>query len=204
MANRTIIELDTVATGDVTDAAAFETQDTGLSDPESRQLSLTQMRSLIHARTGVVFLQQSPPKAGTTAGWVVAAADNLGKMATLPASQTGSTLVVPVTGLKVGDIITGFYITGSIQSAGNTATLTADLRKLTAAAAGATDSSVGSLAAPVSVTANTILSSSNAGKTGLAHTVAAGESFYVLITSTTAASTTEEVQAVSIIVTTQA
>lgn len=140
-------------------------------------------------------------KVGTTAGWVVGAADNLGKMATLPASQTSSTLVIPLTGFKVGDVITGFSLAGSIQSVGGTATITADLRSLTDAGAGATDASVGAMAAPLSVTANTILSAANAGKTGLTETIVAGKRYYVLVTSTTAASTTEELQAVNVVVT---
>jgi hypothetical protein len=145
------------------------------------------------AVVGRALLVETPPKVGATAGWVVGAANNLGKMATLPASQTGSTLVMPITGLHVGETITGFSINGSIQSAGVAATLTADLRKLTAAAAGATDASIGAMAAPLSVTSNTIVSAANAVKTGLSEVVAAGVSYYLLITATTGASCTEEI-----------
>jgi hypothetical protein len=134
---------------------------------------------------------------GTTAGWVIPA-NNLGKMATLPASQTGSTLVIPIPTIKVGDTITGWGLEGSLQSGGNAATITGDLRVLTAAAGGATDASVGAMAAPLSVVANTIMNSANAGKSGLNHVVAEGESFYILVTSTTGAACTEEIQAIQL------
>jgi len=180
----------------------FTAQDATLADPTTRNVRkvvLAEMRKLIlQSKT---FLLQTAAKVGATAGWVVGAANNLGKLATIPAGQTNATLVVPVSGVKIGDIITGFFLTGSIQSAGNTGTITADLRCLTAAAAGATDASVGAMAAPLSVTANTVISSANAAKTGLTHTVAEGESFYVLITATTGASVTEELQAIGLTVT---
>jgi hypothetical protein len=127
-------------------------------------------------------------KAGATAGWTVAAAANRSG-ALLPASQSNSTLVIAIQGLQVGDIITGFSLAGQIESAGNTATITAELRSLTVAAADLTDASVGAMAAPLSVTADTALSSLNAVKTGLSDTVAANEQFYLLVTGTTAAST---------------
>lgn len=184
-----------VGTG-LTATANFAVQDAALADPTTRnvrKIVLAQMRNLMR---GGSYTLESPPKVGTTAGWVVAAANNVGKMATIPASQTASTLVVPVSGLREGDVITGFALEGSIQSAGNTGTITADLRVLTAASAGATDASIGAMAAPLSVTANTAVSSANAAKTGLSHVVIEGESYYVLITSTTGAAVTEELQAV--------
>lgn len=127
----------------------------------------------------------SHAKIGATSGWAVNAADNIGYLATCPASQTASTLVVPVSGLLVGDKITAFSVVGQIESGGNTVTLDADLRKHTAAAADPSDASVGSIT-QISVTADTIISSS---KTGLSDTVGADETFYVLLTATTGAST---------------
>ncbi len=108
---------------------------------------------------------------------------------------------MPISGLKVGDTITRFAINGSIQSVGGTSTLTADLRKVTAAAAGGTDASIGAMAAPLSVITNTIVSVTNATKASLTEVVAAGVGYYVLITSTTAASTTQEIQNVAVTVT---
>lgn len=146
----------------------------------------------------VVVLCTAPTKAGATAGWLTAAGDDIGKVATLPASKTASTLVMRIPRLKIGDRIVGHYLIGSIQSVGGTATVQSDLRSLTAAGAGATDASVAAMAAAVSVTANTVLSKTNTQVKGIDHVVAEGESLYMLITGTTAASTTEEIQAVAL------
>jgi hypothetical protein len=136
-------------------------------------------------------------RVGTTAGWVVGG-DNLGLAATLPASQTASTLVVPINGLKVGSTITAFNIIAQIESGGNTATLDADLRKLTLVAGDVTDASIGAIT-QVSVTADT---ASSASKTlSSAEVVGADESFYVLLTGTTAASTDIALQGISVTVT---
>lgn len=180
----------------------FPVYDPGLGNPETnaRSMTLAEFQKAVLTKARVLQVN-GRAKAGTTAGWVVAAADNLGKIATLPAAQAGSTLVLAVGGLRVGDIITGFALEGSLQSGGNHATIIADLRVLTAAVAGATDASVGVMAAALDVTANTIASSANAAKSGLAHTVVEGESFYLLITATTAAACTEELQAVHLYVT---
>jgi hypothetical protein len=143
-------------------------------------------------------LSASGAKAGTTAGWVVNAGNNL-SLATIPASQTNSTLILPVSiPLKVGNVITGFSVIGQIESAGNTATLSCDLRKHTAAAADVADASVSGLEANVSVTADTIISATNASKKGLAEIVGENETFYFLITSTTAASTDIALQGITI------
>lgn len=184
-------DFDAVAAAALSATALFPVYDAALASPDARKITLAELRLLI---TGGVLLAAGRAKVGTTAGWVVGAADNLGKLATLPAAQTASTLVIPLTGLKIGDVITKFSLMGSVQSGGNVGTVDASLRMLTAAAAGATDSSLGAIT-QVSVTANTILSASNAEKVlAAAHTVAAGESFYVLVTSTTGAAVTQELQ----------
>lgn len=140
-------------------------------------------------------------KVGATAGWVVAPADNK-SLVTLPASQTGSTLTIPISyPLKIGATITGFSVIGQIESAGGAVTLTAELRKHTAAAADVADATVGSLASNVSVTADAILSATNAVKTGLTEVVAADETFYLLITATTAGSTDIALQGITLTVT---
>lgn len=141
-------------------------------------------------------------KAGATAGWTVAAAANRSG-ALLPASQTNSTLVIPINGLAVGDIITGFSLAGQIESAGGAASITAELRSLTVAAADLTDASVGAMAAPLAVTADTAMSSVNAVKSGLSDTVAANETFYVLITGTTAGATDIDLASIILYVTRQ-
>lgn len=137
-------------------------------------------------------------KAGATAGWVVGAGDNV-SLVTLPASQTGSTLVVPIPA-KVGSTITGFHLVGQIESAGNAVTVDAALRKHTAAAADVADASVGAIT-QLSVTADTIMSSANTEKASLSEVVGADETFYVLITATTGASTDIALQGVAVTVT---
>lgn len=139
-------------------------------------------------------------KVGGTAGWTVGAPDDLGMLATCAAGGTAATLVVPISGLKVGDTITAFHLIGQIESGGNTATVDADLRMLTAAAADVTDASVGAIT-QVSVTADTILSAANSEKAALTQAVGADTTFYVLITATTAASTDIALQGVAITVT---
>lgn len=137
-------------------------------------------------------------KAGTTAGWTVNAGNNIGTIATVAASQTASTLVVAIPNLHVGDTITGFGVFSSINSAGGTVTLDANLRTLTiAAGATATDASVSSIT-QVSVTAAT---ASSALKTGLSTVVATGVNYYLLLTATTAGSTTIELSQIEVTVT---
>ncbi len=150
-------------------------------------------------RTSQILQLGGVPKAGTTAGWTVGAGNNLGTIATMAASQSAGTLVIGITGLHVGDTITGFKVIASINSAGGTVTLDADLRKLVVAAgATATDSSIGTMT-QVSVTAAT---ASVSTKTGLTEVVATGVRYYLLLTGTTAGSTTIELDQVELVVTT--
>jgi len=136
-------------------------------------------------------------KVGGTSGWTVAAADDI-SLATVAASETAGTLVVPINiPLKVGWTITAFSVVGQIESAGGTATLDADLRKHTAAAGDVADASVGAIT-QISVTADTAFDDE---KTGLAEVVAADETFYVLLTATTAASTDVALMGVTVTVT---
>lgn len=125
-------------------------------------------------------------KVGATAGWVITGGTNIAH-ATLPASQTGSTLVVPIP-CQIGDILKAVSATGQVESAGNNVTLTMSIRKLTTAAADNTDAELGTDNVGT-LTADTILSSSNLVVTGLSETVAEGETLYALFTGTTAAST---------------
>lgn len=151
-------------------------------------------------RTSQKVLLQSGAKVGATAGWVVEAADNKNSLARLPASQTGSKLVIPLTGLKVGDIITGYHLVGQIESAGGAVTVDCSLRKQTAAAADLTDAAVtGGDMVQLAVTADTIMSSTNTTKSITADTVGADETFYLLVTATTAASTDIDLQALAVI-----
>ena len=133
-------------------------------------------------------------KVGATAGWVVAGAANTA-LVTCPASQSASTLVIPIkVPLKVGWTITGFSVIAQIESAGGTVTLGADLRKHTNAAGDAADASVGTIT-QVSVVADTAVA---AEKVGLSEVVAAGENFYILVTATTAGSTDIALQGITL------
>lgn len=138
-------------------------------------------------------------KAGATAGWVVAAGANLWST-TLPASQTGSTLVFPITGLHVGDIITKVNLIGQVESAGANVVISADFRKLTTGAADLTDASVGTIA-EATLTADTALSGTNAATGALNETVGADETFYLLVTGTTAGATDIDLQGCQVTVT---
>jgi hypothetical protein len=138
-------------------------------------------------RTAQTYGVGTRAKVGGTAGWVVGAANDLGYMATMAASQTAGTLVIPIDGLHVGDTITGFHLVGQIESAGGTVTLDADLRKHVAVAADPSDASVGTIT-QISVIEDTKVDSTQ-GKTGLEEVVGQDETFYLLVTGTTDAST---------------
>lgn len=138
---------------------------------------------------GRTIYYTSRAKAGTTAGWTVNAANNLGTLATMAAGGTASTLVVYLDSLKVGSRIVGGHCVGQIESAGNTATFTWALRKLTAVAAEPTDALVEDMAAALSVTADAAIVSANSSIPAINEKVEEGAVYYALITSTTAAST---------------
>lgn len=144
--------------------------------------SLSLLRNLLK-----MILPASIGKAGATSGWVPAGANNV-SLATLPQSQTASTLVIPLPNFLAGWTIKGFHPIGQIESGGNTATLDISLRKQTAAAADVADSLVAS-ATQLSVTADTALNKTNAFTANLSEVVAEDASYYLLVTGTTAAST---------------
>ena len=150
--------------------------------------SAKQVKTIDAYRTRQVIIPTcGNTKVGATAGWVITASTDKCH-ATLPAGQTASTLVVPITGLPVGALITAVSCTGQVESAGNNVTLTMDVRKLTVAAADNVDASLGTDDVGT-LTADTVLSSANLAVTGLTEVLAAGETVYVLLTGTTAAST---------------
>lgn len=130
---------------------------------------------------------QQQCKVGATAGWVVTASTDK-QHATLPASQTSSTLVCPLPDLPVGATVTAVSVAGQVESAGGNVTLVMSFRKQTNAAADNTDAeiatdNVGTL------TADTKVTSAELGVTGTSEIIASDESLYVLLTGTTAAST---------------
>ena len=114
-------------------------------------------------------------------------------------SQTAGTLICWLNGLKVGDTITGFKVVASVNSAGGTVTIDADLRSNTVAAgAAATDASIATMT-QVSVTAATAVQQE---KTGLSTVIVSGVQYYLKITATTGASCTIELNTVEVTVTT--
>ena len=135
-------------------------------------------------------------KAGATAGWVVAVGDDKA-LVTCPASKTASTLVIPITGLVVGETITGLYATGQVESAGGAVTLDVELRKHTAAAADVADASVASIT-QLAAAADTIISATNSRVADLSEVVGVNETFYVLVTATTAGSTDIALQSITL------
>ena len=154
---------------------------------------------LVRAGRQIVVPICGNAKVGATAGWVVTGGTDIAH-ATLPASQTSSTLIIPITGVEIGDTVTAVGVTGQVESAGNNVTLVLSVRKLTTAAADNTDAeldtdNVGTL------TADTQIASANLGVTGLTEVLAEGETLYALLTGTTAASTDIDITGLVVTVT---
>jgi len=130
---------------------------------------------------------------GSTTGFVQ---NNDTGIVTCPASQTASTFCIPLN-FKQGDIINSFKISGQGESAANAYTVDCDLRTTTAVAGDLTDASVGAIT-QIDKTADYLIADS---KTGLTHQVISGNSYYALITVTTAAATDVALQGVEVTVT---
>lgn len=133
--------------------------------------------------------------ATATVGWVVTGADK--GLATLAQSATADTLVIPISGLLEGDVISAFTVRGQLESGGNTATVDADLRKLTPAAGGTADASIGAIT-QISKTADYEIDDSKT--LAASETIASGETLYLLVTATTAAATDIELSAIELTV----
>jgi hypothetical protein len=134
-------------------------------------------------RTRTLLLPASKGHVGAGGSWAINA-DN--SAATLAASQSGKTFVLPIDGLKIGDVISAFKVVAQVESAGGTVTIDADLRKVSNVAADPSDASLGAIT-QISVTADTAATASKTLET--AETVATGSSYYILITATTGSST---------------
>ncbi len=113
-----------------------------------------------------------------------------------PASQTAATFCIPLN-LKQGAVIKSFKISGQIESAGGTCTVDADLRATTAVAADLTDASLGAIT-QISKTADYKIADSKT--LASPHTVISGNSYYVLVTATTALATDVALQGVEVTV----
>lgn len=151
-----------------------------------REPTVTQLTNAVMARQIIIPICGNA-KVGATAGWVITGADNICH-ATLPASQTTATLVVPISGINIGETLTGVSTQGQVESAGGAVTLTVSIRKLTTAAADNVDTQLGT-ATTGSLVADTVISSANLNVTGLTEVLAEGETIYALYTGTTAAVT---------------
>jgi len=130
---------------------------------------------------------------GAEAGFVQA---NDTGIVTVPASQTASTFCIPLN-FKQGDIINSFKVSGQAESAANAYTVDVDLRATTAVAGDLTDASVGAIT-QISKSADYLIADE---KTGLTHTVISGNSYYALITVTTAAATDVALQGIEVTIT---
>lgn len=148
-------------------------------------------------RTSIERLVGNRAKVGTTAGFVVGAANNLPYMATMPAGVTAGTLVVPLDCLKVGDIITGFTVIAQLSSAGEAVTLDAALRSVRNGLPAPTDDAIASLTQISSIEDTAVESA----KSGLGTVVDGEYTYYILLTGTTGASTTITLLGLSVTVT---
>jgi hypothetical protein len=102
---------------------------------------------------------------------------------TLDQNLSDKTLVIPITGLRVGDKLLTFRVVGALGATSSNATVVdADLRKVTKGAGAVTDASVADIT-QVSVEADTALDS----EADLSEEVVATDyQYYVLVTGTTA------------------
>lgn len=144
----------------------------------------------------VIYNAGALAKAGTASGWATAAEDSK-SLATLAASLSDKVLVVPITGLKVGDRITGFHLIGQVESGGNDVVIDAALTRHTSAAADVSDTTVASMA-QLTVAADTVLSKTNTRKAALDEMVTEDRTHFVLITATTLGSTDIALQGVAV------
>lgn len=140
-------------------------------------------------------------RVGATSGWVLTAIDN--SRATLAASQTNSTLVIPLVGLKVGDVITGYNLLGMINAGatGNSTTINSVLRSVQAVAGSSTDAAITNATTSKISTINAVLNSTVGGVSGLSVTVAGDTAYYILVTGTTAAGVTAAIHGALVTVT---
>lgn len=146
------------------------------------------------------FTDMKVSNAGGT-DWVITDDSN---KATLAASQTSETLIVKITGLHAGDIITKLNLLGQVEDSVTSAgvVIDADLRVITSAAGDLTDTSVGTIVRPTIADDTALNSTATHGVSAtLAHTVTSDQTFYVRVTGTTVASTDIALQGVQITVT---
>jgi len=117
----------------------------------------------------------------TSSGWTHSGDGTLA----LATNLSSKVATVQLTGLPVGKKIKGFIVRAGLgATSGNATVLDADLRKVTGAAGGVTDASVGAIT-QLSKEADYLVLESD-GKFGLSETIQEGYQYYVKITGTTA------------------
>jgi hypothetical protein len=148
-------------------------------------------------RAGKKYVYNAGWKAGSVAGWVVAAADER-VLATLPASITGGKLLVPITGPRVGDVIKAFFLQGRLESGGNTVTLDAKLVCHQVGTAAILDVTKGTMS-QISATADTSVNEANSRTTPTAdQTIAIDKAYFLEITATTGVACGVEIMGIGV------
>jgi hypothetical protein len=145
----------------------------------------------------LVFNVSKGSKVGATSGWSVGAAADTA-LVTLPASQTASTLVMPVHFEDSGKKIIGFYLVGQIESGGNAVTLDCVLKKHSPEAADVATSTIASMT-QVSVVADTALTDSNTITDVRDEVIDANATYFFLVTGTTLGSTDVALQGIGVL-----
>lgn len=183
----------------VVDSLACKEATVGTLTSTTSSIGAATVTTLAKTNTGVVKRYPcGAGKAGATAtvGYVNTGIDN--DMVTLAQNATADTWVVPLTGLKQGDIITGIGIVGQGDSGGNAWTVDYALRAKTAVSTGCTDAAI-QAGTQVGASADAKIN----GYTAVAapHTIADDISPYMLITCTTAGTTDIELLYVELTIT---
>lgn len=153
--------------------------------------------SLLVHKEKTIFNVAKGSKAGATAGWVVGGAADT-SLVTLPASQTSSTLVMPVHFNNSGKKIVGFYLIGQVESGGNAVVLDCVLKKHSAVASDVTTTTIASMT-QVSVTADTALTSANTLTDVRDEVIGENDTYFFLITGTTLGSTDVALQGIGVL-----
>ncbi len=138
-----------------------------------------------------IFFPASSGAQGTTGTWSIA---NNTATAKCAASQTAATFIIPLS-LEEGDTILSYKVSGQMESAGNDNKCAWDLRATTAAAGDLSDASIGAIAQITKTADYQIIDESAAN---LDHTIITGNSYYLLMTATTAATTDIDFQGVEV------
>lgn len=137
---------------------------------------------------------------GATAGFVVRAASDT-DLATVPASQSASTLVIPIGGLKVGDTITGFHLIGELTSGGGSVTVDCSLYKHTAGSGSDPAASIQAMAQLVASANQLFDEVATLTQLSTPEVVAQDKSYFYLVKVTTASACTVSLQAAATVVT---